>query len=313
MSKAEDCPLKHSYISLSYTTAILCFILFVSTSTLNSLIVYIIYHNRRKKFTNLFYKLLLNIAVSDALVGFVADTCFVAIHISEGRNSGLKPHEAMAAHTIMFTLGGVALLTLVFLCVDRIYAILRPHSYRRGLSRTSVILLVASAWCLSIVLVPVYFVLGFMKYLIIFTSFNILLPFIFLILTAVIYQKRLVVQGHKEDVSQSSSSETATLKSRAKGCARRGQKTTKTFLKMLLVFIFSYLPASFITIYFSLCTLCNCRIINILRDISVLFILSGSLLRSLNFLLSLESLKKEVRYIFSKNNGDDTSSGSAGT
>ena len=311
MSRAEDCPLQHPHTALSYTTAALCFLLFIPTSTLNSLIVYIIYRNRRNKFKNLFYKLLLNIAVSDALVGFVADTCYVAIHISEAKNSGLEPQEVMAAHVMMFILGGVALLTLVFLCIDRIYAIILPHSYRRGLSKSYVILLIASAWCLSFALIPAYFFFGFMKYLIIFTSFNILLPFIFLIVTAVVYQKRLVVQAYKEDVSHCGS-ETATLKSRAKYSAKKGRKATKSFLKMLMVFIFSYLPASFITIYFSLCNLCNCLLINILRDVSVLFILSGSLLRSLNFLLSLKSLRKEVRHIFYKNSGDDSSSGSGG-
>ena len=309
MSKAEDCPLGHSHVALSYTTAILCFFLFVPTSTLNSLIIYIIYRNRRNKFKNLFYKLLLNIAVPDALVGLVADTCFVAIHISEAENSGLEPHEAMVAHTTMFILGGVALLTLLFLCIDRIYAILRPHSYRRGLSKRSVILLIASAWCLSIILIPAYFFFGFMKYLIVFTSFNILLPFILLIVTVVVYQKKLVAQSHKED-DTNLGSETATLKSRENSSTRKGQRATKSFLKMLLVFIFSYLPASFITIYFNLCTLCNCLLINILRDASVLFILSGSLFRSINFLLSLKSFRKELKYIFSRNSREESSSGS---
>ena len=309
MSKAEECALQHQYVALSYATAIICFLLFVSTSALNFVIVFIIYRNRQNKFKNLFYKLLQNIAVSDALVGLIADTCFVAIHISEAKNSGLQPQEAMVAHTIMFILGGVSLLTLVFLCIDRIYAILRPHSYRRGVSKTSTGIMFITAWGLPAVLVPIYFICGFMKYLIVFTSFNVLLPFIFLIMTALIYHKILVAEVTKED-HPNLGSQKATLSRKDRSSTKKGRKATKSFLKMLLVFIFSYLPASFITIYFSLCTFCNCLLIQILRDVSIVFILSGSLFRAINFLMSLKSLKKEVKYILSRKHREESCSGS---
>lgn len=309
MSRAEDCPLQHSYTALSYTTAVICAILCLATTCLNVLIVYIIFHNRQNKFNILFYKLLLNIAVSDTLVGLVADTCFAVVHVSEAKNSGLEPEQVMTAHTIMFVLGGVSLITLVFLCIDRIYALFRPHSYRKGLSKTASRILIASAWCLSVVLVSIYFVVGFMKYLIVFTSFNILFPFILLIFTAVVYHMKLVKKVEKEDGNQAGS-ETSTLK-RKDGNVEKGRKATKAFLKMLLVFIFSYLPAAFITIYFSLCSVCDCLLIHILRDVSIVFILTGSLFRAINFLLSLTSLRKEMRHIFSRNHSDDSCSISA--
>ena len=308
MSNAESCPLRHQYKALSYATAVICAFLFFVTSTLNLLIIYIIFQNRRNKFKNLFYKLLLNIAVSDALVGLVADSCLVAIHISEAKNSGLQPQEVMIAHTTMFILGGVSLLTLVFLCIDRMYAILRPHAYRRGISRTAGNVLIASAWLSSIFLISIYFVFGFMKYLIFFTFFNILLPFLLLIVTTAIYHNKLVAETQRGDVNLNSGTETSTLHRRDGTNVKKGRKATKSFLKMLLVFIFSYLPAAFITIYFSLCSFCDCLLVQILRDVSVVFILTGSLLRALNFLLSLTSLRKEVTFIFSRNHADDSCS-----
>ena len=300
MKNAESCPMSHPHKLLSYTTAIICVILFASTSLLNSLIVYIIHRDRSKKFRILFYRLLLNIAISDVMVGLLADTLHVGIHISEAENAQLKREEIALGHMIMFILGGVSLLTMVYLCIDRIYAILRPYSYRKGIPKAASRVLVASTWVVSITTSSLYLLCGYMKYMVIFSSFNIALPFCVLLITTAVYYVKLVKESPFDECTEGSS-ETSALK---RSHIKKGRKATASFLKMLIVFIVSYLPASFITIYFNVCNPCNCLLISILRDVSLLFILSGSLFRAINFLVSLKPLRKEASSILFKNFAD---------
>lgn len=308
LAGARICPLEHPHTALSVVTAVICSILFATTTTLNSLIIYIVLKDRRNKFKILFYKLLLNIAVADALTGLITDTVYVGIHVSEAYHAGLKPREVMVAHMLMFIFGGVSLITMIYLCIDRIFAITRPYTYRKGMSKSKSRLLIASSWCLSIMQASLYLVTGFMKYLVVFTIFNIALPLSVLVLTTVIYHEKLTKEHPNE--GGESNRETSTLK-RSTTDAKKGRKATKSFLKMLLVFIFSYVPACFITIYFNVCTVCDCLLINVLRDLAVLFILSGSLLRAINFLCSLTSLKKEAALLLGINTSENSYSESA--
>ena len=78
------------------------------------------------------------------------------------------------------------------------------------------------------------------------------------------------------------------------------QRATRTFLIMLCVFVATYLPTVITMIFMNVCTTCNCLVIHIMRDVSVLSILSSSVLRPLNFIMTLKHLRIAVYQILGK-------------
>ena len=76
--------------------------------------------------------------------------------------------------------------------------------------------------------------------------------------------------------------------------ARNQQKATRTFLIMLCVFLVTYLPTAIAMIFMNVCSTCDCLAIHIMRDVSSILILSSSVFRPLNFILTLKHLRTSV-------------------
>ncbi len=317
MPEASKCPITHSYAVLSSITAFVCCVLFLSTAFLNSLIIYIVVKDRRSKFKLFFYKLLLNISIADVLTGFISDTIYTAIHIKEAVYYGITESELLFAHLITFMFGGVSLITLTFLCMDRIAALICPYAYRKGISKRNAQLVITSSWILSCLLASIYFFIGFMRYLVVFSVVNVVLPFCLLALTVLVYYQKLIRSRKDADSdnanndSANTDTEEANLNKNTQESNKKGRRATLSLLKMLIVFILNYLPACVITIYFNACVVCNCFLITILRDVAVLLVLSGSLFRAINFIITLKSLKKEAIVIFGMNNSDSQAADSS--
>ena len=77
-------------------------------------------------------------------------------------------------------------------------------------------------------------------------------------------------------------------------------KATLTFITMICVFLATYLPSVATMIYMNFCTSCDCSVIHILRDVSSLCVLSSSMFRPLNFILTLRHVRKSVFGMFVK-------------
>ena len=72
------------------------------------------------------------------------------------------------------------------------------------------------------------------------------------------------------------------------------KRATKTFIIILIVFIVSYMPTCVMMVYMNICRKCNCMLIHILRDMTYLSMVSGCLLRPINFIFSLKPLKTAI-------------------
>ena len=81
--------------------------------------------------------------------------------------------------------------------------------------------------------------------------------------------------------------------------SKKERKVTLAFLKMLLVFIFTYLPTLVMVIFLNIPKI-DCDTIHVFRDLSVLGILSSSLFRAVNFLATLKHVRKSIRKIVFK-------------
>ena len=75
---------------------------------------------------------------------------------------------------------------------------------------------------------------------------------------------------------------------------RNQQKATRTFLITLCVFVATYLPTAVTMIFMNVCTTCNCLAIHIMRDVSIISIMSSSVFRPLNFILTLKHLRTSI-------------------
>ena len=74
------------------------------------------------------------------------------------------------------------------------------------------------------------------------------------------------------------------------------KRITNTFVKMLLVFLATYLPIVFFILYMNISSVShvNCVVRHVMRDLTVIFILASSFFRGLNFLLTLKTVKAIV-------------------
>ena len=75
-------------------------------------------------------------------------------------------------------------------------------------------------------------------------------------------------------------------------------RATRTFIAMICVFLATYLPTVASMVYMNVCTSCDCSVIHILRDVSSLCVLSSSMFRPLNFILTLRHVRKSVLSVF---------------
>ena len=82
-----------------------------------------------------------------------------------------------------------------------------------------------------------------------------------------------------------------------KGIPQNGlpsKRVMNAFIKIFLVFIFSYLPTIITTLYMNKCGNCNCIVIHIARDIAFLSLLTGAFFRGFCFICLLKPLQKNI-------------------
>ena len=412
----ERCGTTHDIKGLSIFSAITTSLSMIFTIPLNALIVFVLVKDRKQKlYKSLFYKLLLNIAIADLLTGLVTDTISVAAIIKELIVAHLSDMEIYFAHLSLFFTDAVALCSLTLLSVDRTIAIVTPIKHFQGVRRVAKHALIASTWIVGFCLVLPYFELDFIRQLLFFSSINIGVAILSLLVTIVMYKLKLkpsqrvsapiktvdrnqVVASSSNNKSQhvetsfneslnthiistynasksinetlfnkstniqslSQTSETETRKnecgeivkageiktekscidinssekpltiitentkvirsphflgkpskkmSRVSKTAQGGgttnnllskqqrcdqQKATRSFLIMLCVFLISYCPTAITMILMNTCMTCSCEAVHVMRDVSIVSILTSSVFRPLNFILTLRHLRTAV-------------------
>ena len=353
--------------------------LMVLSIPLNALVVFVLIKDRKqKRYKSLFYKLLLNIAVADLLTGLVSYPSAVNALTKEAFRIKVSKAEVYLVHLSLFFTDAVALCTLTLLSVDRIVAILSPVKHFKGMKQTTRYVLVVCTWIIGFCLVLPYVKLKFIRQLFIFSTINIAITVLSLIVTIVVYRLKLkssasikqetdmsqvVVRNLQTELADERFTFTETAERKAKnksadnvflepednsatttsknpfklvsnnavvkiekfseetntktvkisgtqvvGAANRSsgdnfiskrqarnqQKATRTFLIMLCVFVLTYLPTAVTMIFMNVCTTCDCLAIHVMRDVSIISILSSSVFRPLNFILTLKHLRTSV-------------------
>ena len=302
MTDASKCGNVNVIPGISFFTAVASIILSICTTALNGLVLRSIYILREKKLNIFFYKLLLNISVSDIMTGIFTDLYSAIFHVQEGLL--VTPIEIRVIHVTLYLLGSVPLATLVLLCIDRVVALLMPLSYRHGPAGRTAWLIVLSTWVISTVQIAAYFRLGFIPYLVIFAAINIAGASFALFLTSYIFHKRMKREKLRKNNRCADGRLTVEISGSPQGprdaeprVKKKERRTspeksaTKAFQIMSVVNVATYLPTCFATAYMNACTDCNCMIVHSMRDIAIVSILSGSLFRAITLLSCLRPLR----------------------
>jgi len=187
----RQCGTTHNMTALSAFTCTTASVLMLLTIPLNSVIIYSLIKERKKKYKTLFYKLLFNIAMADLLTGLIADSALFSSIFKEALLIEVSVVDIYISHLSLFFTDAVALLTLTLLSIERFLALVSPIGHYGDIKKRTENLLMLSAWLFAMFLVLPYFQLKFIRQLLIFSSINIAITVVALIVTTVTYKQKL--------------------------------------------------------------------------------------------------------------------------
>ncbi len=246
---------------------------------------------------------MLNIAISDLLVGAIVDPLGAVLIIKEALVIPLKTIQIQVFISCLFILGTSSVLNMALLNFDRFISIQWPDRYN-AITKTHIFVVFTVVWVISVVSGYISLLVGFAIYLLIFSLFNVLFTVAVMCVTMRTFLKKLVTVTTAEDANLSlepnqQNSRVATTKVFIIGRYRASsneRRIIRTLFYMLVIFISCYLPVFFACIYLNTCKNCNCLIVHILRDVTILAILISSVARPVNFLRRLSNLRDELHF-----------------
>ena len=298
--------------SASFVGFGLSIILFCITTPLTLSIVYGLMKSRHRLLTRNYFLVILNITIADAIMAVVADPMSVVFHIKEALGPTvirLPPREQAAMHFVFFFTNIVAVLSMAVLAVDRLGVILSPFSYYRKMSRTRIKITLSCTWIVAMGITVVYFFIGYIRFLVVFSFSTVALTLTFMIITMILLRRRLSVakayETQRRDSRASVLRRVSSFAEQQQQQRRRthavveftlaDQRITTTFLWMLVLFVVNYVPCVLLVLYMNICEECDCDFVHIMRDIIWFVILASPICRALNFLVRLETLRETVR------------------
>ena len=290
---------------LSYVNSAVSIILFLSTVTINLLIVLAL-HTDRQLLSRNYYFIIYNIALADALMGLICEPLSVYFHFKEAIHTHM-PIVQKIMHFAFFVTNTVAVLSMTVLAVDRFCVAMFPFYYYSKYTKSKMITTLLATWMISVSVSISYFFIGYIRFLVVFASSSVIITLIFMVVTMYILRKQLEKtrndEMERQNMSRSRNSSVIKIRWNSDGeieFTQVDKKVTKTFLYMLSFYLLTYLPSLCLIIYLNVCEQCNCSFIHIFRDVVFLSILSSGLFRGMNFILCLETIQKAIKMLITK-------------
>lgn len=296
----EKCGARNNITALSsFSTGISALIMLLAVP-INLFIMVSLYKEHKKKELT-FLKLVLNLAAADFMTGLIVCPSSVVVHLKEALFLPFSSQEIFLLHFSLFFADGVALIALTTLSLDRLICMVYPIRYFKGINKKYKFLFLALPWPLGGLLVLPYFKLLFIRQLAFYTAVNIVVAIISLFVTMIGSRYVLDIQNSKKNNHiQRHRNNDNNMRSNVQETSHRNQaKITKAFQRMILVFIIVYLPTAITMIYMNACQKCDCVVVHVMRDLSMVSLLSSSILRPIVFITSLTILTKRF-WIFCK-------------
>lgn len=275
-------PTELSYFTTGYT-AVLCIV----TVTGNVLVCLAVYKDPHKKLRTPFMYILVNLAVTDLVVGLITLPVIIATHALEAIHEKKQSHTIIA-RTTYFISKTASILNLTAFCVDRYVAVNWPIKYRRMLNTRVCRILFTSIWFLACALSCIYYAVGFMDFIIAFAQISFILV---LVISAVTFRLLKTLSVY--------SKERKSIASNIKESHRKAdRRVTKLFLTMLIMFFVCYTPAIVFMYMIKFCTNCDCTLRHVVRDLQFLFICSNSAINPFLCTIRLKPFRNALSAIF---------------
>lgn len=281
--------------TLSIFTASMSSIFCVIASLGNVLIVLVVVKDPLRKLRSPFLYFVVNLAISDLIVGMIGMPVSVYTHTIESLGK-LDDDTAKVFHMSFLISVTASILNLIALSVDRYVAITFPLKYRKYLSWRRCWAISSLIWLFSVTVPFAYLKLGFIDYLMVYANSGIVIAFVILTFTSFRIQRFLRAQTHhmkKQIRTNTTAAEEFLLKRLV-----MEKKVTRVFVIILILFIATYVPATIMIYILQYCVKCNCTFRHYLRDFEFLLIASNSCMNPFVYTVRFKPFRQSVGHLY---------------
>ncbi|XP_065066431.1 adenosine receptor A2a-like [Rhopilema esculentum] len=261
--------------SLSHFTAAASLVLCIIITTGNLLIILAVIIDPLKKLRTPFSYFLINLAISDLIVGLVTMPVSYDVHSDEA-SGHIPKYKVTLIHVSYFVSSTASVLSLGALSVDRFVAIRWPIRYRKRLSMLRCAFMSFAIWLFSGAVSMVYLKIGYINHLMVFVHLSVLLTFILLVVTYREVYKAFRRQANELRAFQNpgniQNTTSQVIDQTEFRRVRTEKKVTRAFLYILGLFICCYLPAIVMIYILQFCETCSCDLRHILRDLQFILV-----------------------------------------
>lgn len=278
---------------LSYFTAAISAILIVVTVPGNLLVLITVYKDPNNDLRTPFCLYVVNLAVSDLIVGCVVEPMSVVFHFHEGFRAGAALGDIAVIHMSYFISCTASVLSLAALTFDRFLAVEWPVKYRTKLNSIHARVVSLSIWLVSFTISFIYFQVGYIEYAFVFANTSICFTLFTLVFA---YLRILNKMRTQAKVSASLRAGLPNTRIRLRTLARE-DRVTKVFIVVIAAYGCCYAPTCVLIYLMNFCKSCSCYSIHWFRDMQFLFVLLNSSLNPFLYSWRLSSFKSAFSVI----------------
>lgn len=276
-------------LTLSAFTASISVVLCLVTVPGNVLVCVAVIKDPYKELKTSFNCFVLQLAISDLVVGALTEPVFIAYHIREALRYPVM-ENVWVIHLTFFVSYTASLLSLAALTLDRYLTVM--SYYKRFLSTTTITLISLLIWVISVSVPCLYFITGFYLFAFLFTSAALVIIISILTFSYIRIHQRL-----KAQISRWHWFQQRQIKLEAVSMERG---LTRAFYIILGIFLVCLLP-SFVMIYIiNFCDHCDCIFIHWLRDLQFLFPLVNCSLNQFLYAWRIRSFRRAISAVLCK-------------
>lgn len=276
--------------AVSVMTSVVSMVLCLVTVPGNILICIAILKDPYHELSHSFNFFILQLALSDAIVGIITEPAFVIWHVFEALDYENVMNTVWVVHLSYFISCTASLLSLSALTLDRYLTVV---SIRRKLSCRSVAYISALIWISSFSLPCIYFVIGFYLSAFIFANTAVIVTFVIVTFSYSRMYHKLRVQ-----ISRWRSFRQAHFASKV---IRMEKKLTKAFHLIISFFILCLIPSCVMIYLLNFCGKeCDCNYVHWLRDLQFLLTLVNCAVNQFLYAWRMPSFRRAIAAICSK-------------
>jgi len=298
---------------LSLFTAIIKIVIGVVATAGNLSVVVTIIKDPLKELHTPFNYFLLNLALSDLLLGAVSMPVGTVASFQEylmTMNFDIELFQTM--HMTVLISGSASLLSLIALSIERLVAITYSSKHRSIFTFPRCIMVSVGIWIFSVSIPNLYFAWNYIGYVMFFMHAAIFLALI--IIAAVQHRIKVFLKARSHQMIEAISA-TAPQPSIAALEAKEllfQKKISKTYLWILCIFVSVYVPAVVMIYILHFCTSCDCIFRHVLRDLSFLLFCTNSCVNPFIYAIRVDKFRRSLIATFCCNTHRESMTYSSG-